>query len=68
MREREFDFIVVHLFGQWSSGVSSLDALNLHDLDTVSPGPVPGGHVTVTLSHGTGTADVTILSVHVVTS
>ena len=66
MWQRELDIIIVHLFSEWSPGISRFDALDLHDLDAVSSSTMSGSHVTVTLSDSPGPADVSVFTVHVV--
>merc|ERR1719234_460037 len=48
----ELDLAVVHLGDQWPSALASGDNFAPDDLDSVSPGPVPGTHVTVALGDG----------------
>jgi hypothetical protein len=66
VRQGEGDIVIVHLLSQRSLGISSLDALYLHDLNAMSSSPVSGGHVTVALCHCPCSAHIAVFSVHVV--
>ena len=68
MWQGELDIVIVHLFGERTSGVGCLHGLNLHNLDTVSSGSVSGSHVAVTLGNRTSAAHVAVFAVHVVST
>merc|ERR1719234_995889 len=64
----ELDLAVVHLGDQRPSALASGHNFAPDDLDSVSPGPVSGTHVTVALSDGRVDGQVAVLAVHVVSS
>lgn len=66
--QREPDLGVVELLDKRASTVGCLHLLHLDDLDRVCSGPVASPHVPVALSHCPRHAEVTVLTVHVVST
>ncbi|GMT21344.1 hypothetical protein PFISCL1PPCAC_12641, partial [Pristionchus fissidentatus] len=64
--KRETDLGVVEGLDVDALGIGSLDGLDLEDVDAVSTGTMASSHVTIHLGDGSGDADITVLTVHVV--
>jgi len=62
----ELDLGVVHLCHEWAAALAGLNNLTPDDLDSVSPGSVPGSHVPVALGDSGRDGQVPVLTVHVV--
>ena len=66
--KRELDLGIMELLDSWTTAVGNLDSSDLDDLDTISLGTMTSSHVTVGLSNGTSSRDITVFTVHVVLS
>ena len=66
--QREPDLGVMELLDQRAPTVGGLHLLHLDDLDRVSSGPVSSPHVPVALSHSPRHTQVTVLTIHVVST
>lgn len=66
--QRESDLGVMELLNQRTSTVGSLHLLHLDDLDGMCSGPVSSPHVPIALSHSPRHTQVTVLTVHVVST
>jgi len=67
-RKRKLDLGIVELLGRRTTTLVGSHLLHLDDLDGGRSGSVPGAHVTVTLGHRSGGRQVTVFTVHVVST
>lgn len=66
--QRESDLGVVELFDLGPATVASLDDLHFDDLDRVGAGAMASSHVAVAQRYRTAHGEITVFSVHVVST